>query len=93
MTGAKANRSRLGAFVAGRLETAAGMGAAAASRFLERNADHIERQLRVLAAWAADDADGPPPCHLLGLGAFDLSDAADALRADAVRRTRGAGRA
>ena len=89
MTTAGANPARLEAFVADRVAASAAMPSAAASAFLDRNADHVEGQLQALSSWAADPAGRRLSPHLDGLGAFALSDAADALRAEAVRRARG----
>lgn len=53
-----------------------------------RGAEHLRRQLRQLSAWAARDEseDDPCPAHLVGLQAFELSDAADKLEAAASKQ-------
>ena len=52
-------------------------------KHLQANAEVLRRHLNILARPA------PCPAHLLGLNAFDLADAADALEAEATRRILG----
>ncbi len=52
---------------------------------LRRNAEVVRRHLGTLSAWS-EDATSPCPAHLVGLTAFDLADAAEALEAEAARR-------
>ena len=75
------NRLRLRAFVDACLEQAAAKPPEDGQIFLRRNAQHVERHLRALSAWVARDDNRPPPAHLEGLSAFELSDALDRLNA------------
>ena len=82
------NLRRLGAFVDDALRRAGGLPAGTATGLLRANAEVLRRHLNALAGWAASEASGPCPPHLLGLTAFDLADAAEALEAEAARRCR-----
>jgi hypothetical protein len=78
------NRLRLQGFVEACLKEAASRAGPDARAFLRRNAEHLERHLRTLSAWAAREDGRPPPAHLEGLSAFDLADALDRLCAAAT---------
>ena len=80
------NLARLQTFVGASLERAASRDAAAAVAGLRRDAERVAQQLRALSAWAANAHSPEPPAHLAGLSAFDLSDAVQALEAEAWRR-------
>jgi hypothetical protein len=75
------NQTKLTAFVAVCIAEAPAQYVPAA--FLQRQADHVERQLQALSFWTAQGKE--PPAHLVGLTAFDLSDALDQLSAAAMR--------
>jgi hypothetical protein len=80
------NRQRLGAFVEHALGRASALPHAAATGHLRANAEVLRRHLNALGDWAGREASSPCPPHLLGLSAFDLADAAEALEAEAARR-------
>ncbi len=80
------NHQRLGAFVEQALGTATALPHAAATGHLRANAEVLRRHLKALGDWAGREPSGPCPPHLLGLSAFDLADAAEALEAEAARR-------
>ena len=80
------NRARLEAFVGQALERASGLPPTVAAPLLKANAEVLRRHLNALGDWAAREPAGPCPSHLVGLGAFDLADAAEALEAEAARR-------
>ncbi len=86
--GSHPNQARLDGFVAACLDRAAARAPGDRLVPLRRDADHVERQLRALSAWAAAPETRPPPPHLEGLTAFDLADALDRLNAAAVRAER-----
>jgi hypothetical protein len=87
VTGAESvNHERLGNFVSHAIRRAAGLPGAPAATLLRVNAEVLRRHLNALAEWAGREPAGPCPPHLLGLSAFDLSDAAEALEAEAARR-------
>ena len=80
------NQQRLGSFVEQAIGRASGLPQASAAALLRVNADRLRRHLNALADWASREPARPCPAHLIGLTAFDLSDAADALEAEAARR-------
>jgi hypothetical protein len=80
------NRARLQGFVDVALDRSKDLSRSTARALLRANAEVLRRHLAALGAWAEVDQPGPCPPHLLGLSAFDLADAADALEAEAARR-------
>lgn len=90
---AGSNRDRLSAYVESGLRRAEDLGGPDAAALLRANAQVVRRHLAILERWAADEGDRPCPPHLHGLNAFDLSDAAERLEAQAVRREAAAGSA
>lgn len=74
-TGPPDNRSRLAAFVEDALRRAGGLPCRARADLLRASAEVLRRHLTVLGR------PGEVPVHLVGLSAFDLADAADALEA------------
>jgi hypothetical protein len=82
------NHERLGSFVDRVIGRASALPQAPAAALLRVNADLLRRHLGALADWASREPPVPCPSHLDGLSAFDLSDAAEALEAEAARRER-----
>ncbi len=80
------NQRRLQGFVDAAVGRSTSLPPGTARRLLQANAEVVRRHLQALSRWAADPPDAPCPPHLLGLSAFDLSDAAEALEAEAARR-------
>ena len=81
-----ANAARLRAFVSASLDRASARESASAAAGLRRDAARVAQQLRALSAWAAHGQTSVPPAHLEGVSAFHLSDAMEALEAEAWRR-------
>ena len=86
MRGPVPNLDRLRRFVQTSLDRASTRGGPEAAAGLRRDAARVEHELRALSGWAAGEDSTGPPRHLAGLSAFDLSDAMDALQAEARRR-------
>ena len=80
------NLSRLQSFVGAAMRRSAGLSPERARRLLQTHAEVIRRHLQALSGWASSPAAGPCPSYLIGLSAFDLADAAEALEAEAARR-------
>ena len=80
------NLRRLKTFVEDALKRSNGLSPEPARALLRANAEVLRRHLKALSAWAASESEAPCPPHLLGLSAFDLADAAEALEAEAARR-------
>lgn len=80
------NQRRLRGFVEAAVGRSRSLPLGTARRLLQANAEVIRRHLQALSRWAAEPPESPRPPHLLGLSAFDLSDAAEELEAEAARR-------